>query len=1389
MAELKKKIDAYKHLIEKIIDKLPSDEDKEFIKTNMNTIITNLMQFSSYVTYIVNVSSEEIPLKEKLKKITKKRIFDNPLSLDQAREVMDKLYKQFNVKNKKLFQKGGAVKKLMEMNIESGEAEEYFKTWAIKNKKPQNGQFILAWLADQNANEANATVFANTFCTQDPSGTRNWCNQNDDDQQQNIKQKYNDLIKRMKEKEVVGGVAGLLSVPTDDKEEKAFWNELGKSLSQLSTDAHKAEVVVSENVNIEQEGLKETNTKIKQIREDIEHMEANQRQLNKDGKVFAQDDLAKLQENKLLLEKLTSSKTIEGKKIEEKAMASLKSGLMKNFMKKTKDPLKEVGPERLAEILAGAAVKTDSNPNIAQKLRKQMRDEVREESDKDIAGKLDKVNAKKLEQQMSVSDVISDLDDPEAEREDDFSDEIETIKDSIQDPKQREAFDAVLKQAKKIGSEHGLNQVVKSTQEDTKAINDKQAKLAKDNPQCKMPKYAINPIQIASLKKMRQNVDQSVGFCFSNLTLLASKLFSSFPKYASLIISKWFSDLAQLYNFDWHDFADFSRKLDWVYVYLFVMSSVPVLGFWSDLLIIFRAIKEGRGFLSILTFITTLISLFTLHIVDFGMIIKLLYFLDVVSYNSAKYDGEKPSRGDVNVINQIPGIPDLATQKGLTGILGSQKKREGPGFMDSIKNMFDKLPDPGDPISNDEICGSIRNKLKRFIPNNVNEQTSHEILDAAMRSGKDQNKCDYLKSLESLINLIIEADLHPGEPGSGEPGSGEPGPDEPDEPEQPFVPVDLSKQSYIRLDTHKNQTIDGKKSTDLLPDGRQITGECDDDDNGNDLKMYDRQFNRIMHGGASAAHSDHGEAVEELVEAPPEGADETEAHAREEPWKQYIMRRCTPGTGDQLFGEHNFNDIDACMRFAMEEPKVTISAAAASSSVPESMGAQLLKYATQSQNKSATVTQESESGDIEGEEFDPNNVKTYEEDFGREHQQKEAFRPCDPGEDCSTNYHGTAFKPNMNKNICEKVVLTTPGNLFGVSPSRDPRPNEFKIGMSPKATSKAKKKCETALNDRLKSDLDIDPDSEDSGTLEYIVKYINHIRKQKNDIVGDFSKIKNDWKAGEQINKNFAPQPSKSSGKQFGTIGCSGGITSTDKCVLKCIPENYTIAGAKPKTVKRGKCKWAPSGRNPPDNGSVQWKPGGEKFPNTPKGLASCNELCGQAIEDNKANGKVDELSGRIQSLEKLIKDRTKLQEAVQIIQDDDEYNSAVPPLHTGEDTRETLPKKSIFSRFKKTPGIDLGKQAYKGTVNSAINAPAKAMAVLTKKRGPGYVLKRAAEAEARKTQPNSRYDGVNTILELGANDAQLGNHGTEAIMAGTRGIASAAKSGVSALGGPFLNL
>lgn len=142
--------------------------------------------------------------------------------------------------------------------------------------------------------------------------------------------------------------------------------------------------------------------------------------------------------------------------------------------------------------------------------------------------------------------------------------------------------------------------------------------------------------EIAALRDIHNNLDKNVTFCLTNMGVIASKMFSNFPKYGLLMVSKVFSDIANLYNFDWHSFEDFTKKMDWVYLYLFVMASLPVVGAFFDIIIIIRSIKQDRIFLALLTFITTVISMFTFHMVDLGAIIKILYFLDVTSYTSVK---------------------------------------------------------------------------------------------------------------------------------------------------------------------------------------------------------------------------------------------------------------------------------------------------------------------------------------------------------------------------------------------------------------------------------------------------------------------------------------------------------------------------------------------------------------------------------------------------------------------------------------------------------------------------------------------------------------------------------------------------------------------------------
>jgi hypothetical protein len=74
---------------------------------------------------------------------------------------------------------------------------------------------------------------------------------------------------------------------------------------------------------------------------------------------------------------------------------------------------------------------------------------------------------------------------------------------------------------------------------------------------------------------------------------------------------------------------DYQFRLDYIYLLLFVLASVPIIGFIPNLIIIFRGLRDGRTFLAIITALTTIISLLEGHIIDLGFAFKIIYFLDV----------------------------------------------------------------------------------------------------------------------------------------------------------------------------------------------------------------------------------------------------------------------------------------------------------------------------------------------------------------------------------------------------------------------------------------------------------------------------------------------------------------------------------------------------------------------------------------------------------------------------------------------------------------------------------------------------------------------------------------------------------------------------------------
>lgn len=269
-----------------------------------------------------------------------------------------------------------------------------------------------------------------------------------------------------------------------------------------------------------------------------------------------------------------------------------------------------------------------------------------------------------------------------------------------------------------------------------------------------------NDLNIEALREIHENVDKNVTFCFTNIGLIATKLFTNFPKYGLLTISKFFSDLSNMYNFDWHSFNDFTSKLDWVYIYLFILASIPIAGVFFDMIIIVRAIKQERIFLAILTFITTCISLFTLHLVDLGMIIKVLYFLDVLSYTNTNNIKKIPTEGDPEVFYdsfeqdvEVPSDTKLdSLKKAYSEITESNKTspsiKEKKNNLQKLKEILSTSTQSSTKYNEIQNSSVDDSKLEKF------DRSNESIIKTSPRGEIMSEPIDTTKTLNDFIRNI-----------------------------------------------------------------------------------------------------------------------------------------------------------------------------------------------------------------------------------------------------------------------------------------------------------------------------------------------------------------------------------------------------------------------------------------------------------------------------------------------------------------------------------------------------------------------------------------------------------------------------------------------------------
>ena len=77
----------------------------------------------------------------------------------------------------------------------------------------------------------------------------------------------------------------------------------------------------------------------------------------------------------------------------------------------------------------------------------------------------------------------------------------------------------------------------------------------------------------------------------------------------------------------------------------------------SNFIIIVKALIDGKYFLAIINTITTIISIiFTLHIVDLGLIFKIFYYYDVTSYKNELNKLEKDKDKTLQYKNNLDQV-------------------------------------------------------------------------------------------------------------------------------------------------------------------------------------------------------------------------------------------------------------------------------------------------------------------------------------------------------------------------------------------------------------------------------------------------------------------------------------------------------------------------------------------------------------------------------------------------------------------------------------------------------------------------------------------------------------------------------------------------------------
>jgi len=187
--------------------------------------------------------------------------------------------------------------------------------------------------------------------------------------------------------------------------------------------------------------------------------------------------------------------------------------------------------------------------------------------------------------------------------------------------------------------------------------------------------------------------------------------------------------------------TDYKSDIDYVYIILFILASLPFIGFIPNIMIIVRALREGRTFLAILTCITTFLSLFTLHSIDLGIAIKIIYGLDVytaVNYvkkpveilksQADKYYGQlkdvvnTSANTNTGLLSNVTGNLSNIFENVKQNAIQNAEQAIQSKISSTVQNTQDKLANK----LNDKIASTVQNTQDN-LANKLNEKLNATI--------------------------------------------------------------------------------------------------------------------------------------------------------------------------------------------------------------------------------------------------------------------------------------------------------------------------------------------------------------------------------------------------------------------------------------------------------------------------------------------------------------------------------------------------------------------------------------------------------------------------------------------------------------------------------------